>query len=370
MQATISQSKKKASSKRILWLDFAKSYGMVLVFLGHIVESFYQQGFTSAFLSYKAIYSFHVPLFFLLCGYLSKVPNRSLQSYLKSKLFSRVVPFLFFNLAAFLLIALLDIATGKWNFWEYFRDFTALLMGIPAFNLTTWFLICLLAIEIIHFGLCSFFKASQLRLLVAIALFSLGYVLTLEYRWLAMNLWFFPAAMVAYTFYTLGAVLRFQRWFADSNGLQNLIGFWISLVIMLLTFNLNKPLLDSQATVVNIALSTHGQPLLFLITGIAGSLAVIYLARWSASNPFLCALQNRLGIGFIGVNTLMFLGLNGLLMFVNYRLAGFLASFLPDEPFVIFPLIFMLTFFSLLGCVPMVLGLKRHLPQFVGLSKH
>ncbi len=367
---------KNSLSTRILWLDFAKSYGMILVFLGHILESLSQHDFTSAFLTYKAIYSFHIPLFFLLSGYISKPPKGSFAKYISIRISSRIVPFVFFNILGLMGRILLDLASKNLNFTAYLSDSLSLLRGVPAFNITTWFLACLFAVEVVHFVVCRILKSERSRLLAAALLFGLGWFVTLENRELAMNLWFFPEAMVAYIFYISGSVLRHSNYFNDGDAKpessisKDAIGFWVSFIIMLLTFNLNESLFYHELPkVVFMGLSSHGQPLLFLITGLAGSLATIYLARWSASSQSLSSLQNRLGIKFIGLNTLVLLGLNGLLMPFNYKLAGKLASVLPDQPFIVLPLSLGLAAISLAICVPLVLGLKRFLPQFVGLYR-
>ncbi len=369
MKVAIDPSVGKSSLSRVVWLDYAKSYGMILVFLGHILEAFYNNGFESVFLTYKAIYSFHIPLFFLLSGYLSKIPVRGFWAYLKIRKNTRVIPFLFFNFMALLGLFLLDFLGNNLNILGYLRDSFSLLKGVPAFNITTWFLTCLLAVEIINFISCKFFKTERSRLLVALTLFALGWGLTARYRGLVMNYWFFPEAMVAYLFYVFGAALKHRSWFSRGSSFRVSMGFLIASLVVLLTFNLNQSLFFVEPPVVFMGLSSRGQPLLFLITGLAGSLAVIYLARWVSSSQFLNSFQHRLGIRFIGMNTLILLGLNGLLMPFNHKLAALLSAYIPDNPVIILTLGVVLTAVSLLLCVPLVLGLKRFLPQFVGLSK-
>jgi acyltransferase len=361
---------KKSSVNRIVWLDFAKSYGMTLVFLGHILESFYSYPeFASVFLPYKAIYSFNMPLFFLLSGYLSKIPTTSFKSYLRVRLPSRVVPFLFFNLIVFGMRFIIDFVTGEQDFLGHLRNLLALLGGVPVYNITTWFLACLLSVEVIHFIACRFFKTNGLRLLIALVLFGLGWLLTLRYRELVLNLWLFPEAMVAYVFYALGSTLKHLAWFSEGRSSRNLAGFFFNFTIMILTFSLNQTLFVTETPIVYMGLSSHGHPLLFLITAITGSLAIIYFAILSASSQRFSALQTRLGIQFIGLNTLILLGLNGMLMPVNYKVTGWLATFLLDQPVLTLSLAILLTIISLLLCVPVVLGIKRYLPQFVGLPR-
>jgi len=55
----------KEKAVRILWIDIAKAYGIILVFYGHFVERLSRLGYEAAFIPLKFIYSFHMPLFFI-----------------------------------------------------------------------------------------------------------------------------------------------------------------------------------------------------------------------------------------------------------------------------------------------------------------
>ncbi|MGA2782942.1 MAG: acyltransferase family protein [Smithella sp.] len=88
-------------TQRISWVDNAKALGIILVFYGHIVEKIFQTyyGIPATGLQYKLIYLFHMPLFFLLSGYLVKeTQHRKLFMFMKNKFMTRIVPFFFFNI--------------------------------------------------------------------------------------------------------------------------------------------------------------------------------------------------------------------------------------------------------------------------------
>lgn len=366
---TITLARSVAGSKRMLWLDLAKSYGMVLVFLGHIVESFSIAGLASAFLSYKLIYSFHMALFFLLAGYVSKPATGSLFDVLKLKFLTRIIPFLFFNAIALVGKLGLDVLSGDVVFRDYLQGIYLLIKGLPEFNITTWFLICLLSVELIHFVATKYFHSDRVLTLVAIVLFGLGWVLTLKYRFLAWNYWFMPAASVAYLFYAIGYVLKQRGWLSQEGSCKDVYLFLGCAVATLLTFNLNQTFFALPADIVFMSLSSYGQPVLFLFTGLSGSLAVIYLARSLSSVPWGRSRHSRLGLRFVGLNTLILLGLNGLFFPVNHRLAPAITPYLPDNQLSTLVVCGVLTVLSLLICVPVVIGLKRYVPQWVGFPK-
>jgi fucose 4-O-acetylase-like acetyltransferase len=79
---------------RLDWLDAAKGLGILLVTLGHT-------DIPSQLKTY--IYTFHMPLFFFLSGYLftlKKFPN--LKVFLSKRTKSLVLPYLCFSLVAYI----------------------------------------------------------------------------------------------------------------------------------------------------------------------------------------------------------------------------------------------------------------------------
>ena len=60
------------AKQRIQWIDAARGFAMVLVVLGHIAQKYYRQDIsaTYTYIVYKVIYSFHIPLFMMISGYM------------------------------------------------------------------------------------------------------------------------------------------------------------------------------------------------------------------------------------------------------------------------------------------------------------
>lgn len=78
------------NNKRYNWLDSAKTIGILLVVLGHIPSEY----------GYKwAIFLFHMPLFFMLSGYLYKFVD--VKSEFKRCCKSLLIPYLIYSLALF-----------------------------------------------------------------------------------------------------------------------------------------------------------------------------------------------------------------------------------------------------------------------------
>ena len=77
------------SNNRILWVDIAKGIGILLVLIGHVSQNSYISSF---------IYSFHIPLFFIISGYLYK--NK--KNYIRNKTTTILIPYLFFSIISFI----------------------------------------------------------------------------------------------------------------------------------------------------------------------------------------------------------------------------------------------------------------------------
>lgn len=86
------------SPKRLYWIDNAKALGIIAVFYGHIIEKVFLTSNSVAYLQFKLVYSFHMPLFFILAGYVAKQPGLDFHSFIKDKFLSRILPVIFFNI--------------------------------------------------------------------------------------------------------------------------------------------------------------------------------------------------------------------------------------------------------------------------------
>ncbi|HEY4248059.1 MAG TPA: acyltransferase family protein [Lacunisphaera sp.] len=117
--------------------DIIKGLGIILVVLGHFLQS--RQSNVDDNLCYRAIYSFHMPLFFFVSGYLS---FRSLISggFLAKRFMGLVIPFLAWyfvlgwaegtihelGIAAFALRLVLHPDWGLWFLWILFSCYLVL----------------------------------------------------------------------------------------------------------------------------------------------------------------------------------------------------------------------------------------------------
>ena len=77
-------------SSRLKWADIAKGIGIVLVVWGHSSLPFEFR---------KWVYSFHMPLFFILSGYFYKSQKYGFTDFFLRKLRTLIIPYFFLNFA-------------------------------------------------------------------------------------------------------------------------------------------------------------------------------------------------------------------------------------------------------------------------------
>lgn len=132
-------------------LDIAKGIGMLFVIFAHV-------NYTPALLT--PIYSFHMPLFFVLAGMVydpAKYP--ALRDLIRRRWHTMIKPYLFFSLASlayvFLSEKLFAHATDLKS-EEYISAFVQIFIAQgskPVLNTPLWFVPCLFAVELIYFFL-------------------------------------------------------------------------------------------------------------------------------------------------------------------------------------------------------------------------
>ena len=113
--------------KRDSWIDCLKAFGMILVFHGHVIEiAFGDQRSGALYHQFQYIYSFHIPLFFFLSGYVAKAPSGTFSRFIRGKFFTLVVPASFF-----VLLIHYVLVHGVGEAWKFFH-LKQLVMGDEA----------------------------------------------------------------------------------------------------------------------------------------------------------------------------------------------------------------------------------------------
>ena len=148
--------------KRIAYLDIAKGIGILLVMLGHIVPS--------SMWIHTAIYSFHMPLFFILSGMTMQSTNQK-QSFFEAILHEKklIIQYIIWSIFYIIFDLIIRSFVGqniqlRLIFWDCYQ--TIVMYGINVL----WFLSTLLLAKIIA-NYCKLEKAINVLLLLVAFLF-------------------------------------------------------------------------------------------------------------------------------------------------------------------------------------------------------
>jgi acyltransferase len=351
--------------KRIPIIDIARFYAMVLVYYGHIVEQVMYLGSAQATAQYKCIYSFHMPLFFLLSGTIASDEklSRGFGRFFKRIMASRLVPFLFFSLlmcAASLFIsgwfplgALADSAA-------YGRAAVKTLQGFPAFCIPLWFMALLVMVELFHYGVSRVVRRPAFIAVTAAVLYLVGFYLNRAFFFVQKDIlfWFFNEVPVVYCFYAAGVLLRKSGWLEKEHAQKKCaLAALVCLIIVLLTYDLNDgPFRIIQAVV--IVLSGHGHLFWFVFTAFVGSIFVLLLAGSAPNIPWM---------QYLGRNALSLFCLNGVFYhFINPDAAKWFSSAFEMAHVSVFLYSAAMTVISFVLCLPVIHLLTTRLPQIMG----
>ena len=363
--------------KRIGMIDIARFYAIALVFYGHFIERIMILENPAAAIQYKFIYSFHMVLFVVLAGFVTRESDVDLAfaTYLRNRFLSRLLPFLIFTALFMVLPAFFpgDFFILKLPSVDgYIQGLTLTAFGLPLFCVPSWFILMLFSIELLHYVAFRFLRASSSAVLIGALLFYVaGYWLNLYFdvfnmakgRVVGWNYLFVHEAITMYAFYLVGIYLRRNPALIEKlRARLAWAGAVISILIVFFTFGLNTgPFNLNYHDSVVIMFSSHGSFIWFPLTALAGSLFVLFLARCTTPHPI---------ISWMGKNTLILIFLNGVFYhYINPPVAKWVVGNLPASFLSILQVGIFMTLASLILCIPLIYLFTNYLPQLVGRPK-
>jgi len=277
------------TNKRLEWIDTCKGLGIFLVVFGHVFQGHDANTF---------IYSFHMPLFFFISGFLFKVKENSFKPFFKKKFRTIIIPYLSFAIISYL----------YWVFLErHFRQHDLMisiyepLVGIfygngnnnwmqP--NIPLWFLTCLFAIEMIYYLIIKTVKRKFFIPLVVLLCIALSVVNGFYFTYyLPLGL---EAALGSLVFFGAGHFLKSNVSFLNVMNLENKF----KLTICCLIFLLLNILLAFYNGLVDVRQSVFQNFYIYYIAAFCGLLSIVMLAK--LINP------NRV-LSYFGTNSLTIL---------------------------------------------------------------
>lgn len=310
---------------RIEWIDMAKGYGMFLVILGHC--------FNKDTLIHNWVFSFHMPMFFLLSGLVFRYEKyQSLMELLKDKSKTLLIPYFYFSAAGLLV----SVVIPEWR-----QDITIegiltdIYCGYPKLThiTSTWYLMALFIISAVFYvilWLTDKLRCKALPYILIIISGIMGYGITIIKRLFfdqtvyknASSGFSLPGGRLPLTIDTCLTAICF---FA--------VGYWLKKVLILNRSSKidlrKKPLLWGTVlllvqTVVAIGLNTrvnlhgctYGNGIYFYIAAFAGSFAVFLFCIGVTEKEESKAIRECLVTALVrwGKNSLFILGMQSLLV--------------------------------------------------------
>lgn len=352
-------------NSRLTWADNAKALGMLLVFWGHFIEvGMAKYGLMSLHPFYKVIYSFHMPMFFLLAGYFFRPKdNVRFGSVLVQKAKTRVVPAIFF-----VYTAALFWAWDKPASWDMPKDIGGyeqlilLWQGKTCANWPCWFLMCLFLVELVSSELIHALKNKWVFLAFMPALYWFAYWVVDNQTIISLRIgiaeywWYWPMGVMALFFYLCGyALSQYGRWLVPAaRNRRAFLIFIACAIVVAVTYGRN---FVGGPGVVNMSGPAYGDKDWFVITALAGTLMMI---------SFCSLLPASRLLSLVGENTLPLLGING--FFLNFFNNGIWKAMMPMTANL--PLLalasFAMSLVTLLVSLPIAVVLSRYLPFLVG----
>lgn len=192
------------------FIDIAKLGGIFFVILGHLPTSAYIHTY---------IYSFHMPLFFIISGYLHKPYSN--QETIKRNTYTLIIPYILL-FTCVQILELQDIfRRGNINFSlvgsTLATSFKAMILGEPRIYVgPLWFLISLFEIKIIANILLK--QKQSVIIIGCLCCLVLGYFCQYKNEF---SYFFLDSTVIAFPFYIIGSYLRKYNFENDTFSLHH-----------------------------------------------------------------------------------------------------------------------------------------------------
>lgn len=297
-------------AKRDLTIDVAKGCGILLVIFGHVchLHPFW-----------SIIYSFHMPLFFLIAGMnFHPVRYPKFRSLVRKKLHTMLLPYLFFCLFGICcsLAIKLIAKTPADEILDYLAQLPYAIIWMPyskysqLFNTPLWFVPCLVLLELTYYWLAHIRKPWLFWYLVCIITFCGWYMerphSAIDYTFLPWN---FSTACFALIYFAIGnkAAGLIKRHLLEPKpaGTRILMLAAMFLAAFLITGYVGAHNSGSFGSRV------LNNGFLYILTGLTGSLCVLIFSRF---------VKNCKLLGFFGKNSFAVMGFQVPLFWITSRL--------------------------------------------------
>jgi acyltransferase len=256
-------------SKRMDYIDVAKGIGILLVVIGHLRDT------QLCNLAKTIIFSFHMPLFFMIAGFnfnFNKYTN-SFTAFVKHKFVRLLIPYFIINI--FLIAYIPDNYTNLTVLQKYYTVLYGVGSKFWTWELTAlWFLLSLFCAEIIfYFLIKSTNKLIEIQILILLLLSIIGYEATSLYHKGFILPWSIDISLVALLFMYVGWKFRHYDLLSKFNAytVSKKLSIFILIILCFLSIIYFNGWSDMNARRFNSIFE-------FYIGGVAGSIVFSYIS--------------------------------------------------------------------------------------------
>lgn len=188
-----------SKQNRFDYIDLAKALGMFTIMWGHIAMG----------ISVTFVYSFHIPLFFLMSGMVFvKDKYSNVGSFVRRRVQTLIIPYLIYSFITWGIWAAFSYATHAHvnSYWAPLLQ-TFIAQGSEGYlvhNVPLWFVPCLFVIELVYYWIAKL--PDVWNVVVCLLLAAAGYVLVNYCNFFDFTTlpWSIEVAMMALIFYSIG----------------------------------------------------------------------------------------------------------------------------------------------------------------------
>lgn len=314
--------------KRINYLDYIKGFTLILVILGHIYIP------TNPIKIWLC--SFHVPLFFIVSGFLSNNKNIDIKTTIIKKFKSLMIPYILFGLVFF-------IFKAKFNLAINLTIDNYILSLLTTSNLgALWFLPTLFIIEVIF----SILNRSKLHDFIKIAIIVVLFLIGLNGNNYYINPYIIVLyrSLVGFGFFMLGN-------YAFKYIKKIEVSYLIIFLIFLLSINLSlkNECVDLWGLVFN-------NKVLYVISSLVGSLVIVLFFK-KISDKF----ENIKLLNYIALNSLIIMSTHQIVLDIINKMTGDW-SYSTIIGFIVCMIIIIIE-------IPIIYLINKYLPFMIGRFK-
>lgn len=251
-----------AWKNRIEWVDVAKALGLILVFWGHILEGDIPVQNDIR----RAIYSFHMPMYLILSGYVFKTTKLSFREYIKNKFKKILLPALIIYAFTFPIVFLPHFADYPNSTVWIFIEKVFYLKGQLAYNSPIWFFICIFQIFLFAKWINLSNQRTGVQIIIGGCCFILSYMMY-NSKFEMAKIFGFNKFLLGLFFFVVGILLRKMHY---KGKIMYIIGL-LSIPIWMVSCFAN--------TKISMYGMNLGEIWLFVISGISGSLVFYMVCR-------------------------------------------------------------------------------------------